>query len=377
MRGERKSMKKRNVRMGLIVFLILLSGIYYGNLKHVQSVQGKEGVYTIIFDANGGKGRMKSQSVKVSQYTTLKKATFYKKGYIFQGWALSKKGKVKYKNKSKVIHLASTGKKVTLYAKWKKAGARKAIIIGETSSQAISKYTMLQVQETILHSKFYGEKVSKDSVYYYENRTKGQLKQYITDICKHNKVDDITYIYIVCHGSRNGNLYISTNEYFEPRELRTFLDDNVKGKIVLLIESCFSASFITKSDYNDNDFKGNFSENFINNFIDQTSNVTAQQMRSSSLDSSRYKVICSSDDDESSRGGKISLATKYWNYGAGWNSEDIKICKLKADKNKDNKITLNELYKYSYRKVKAEKSNQHVCVYPKKSSFIVFGRFNY
>lgn len=155
------------------------------------------------------------------------------------------------------------------------------------------------------------------------------------------------------------------------------MDDNVKGKIVLLIESCFSASFITKSDYNDNDFKGNFSENFINNFIDQTSNVTAQQMRSSSLDSSRYKVICSSDDDESSRGGKISLATKYWNYGAGWNSEDIKICKLKADKNKDNKITLNELYKYSYRKVKAEKSNQHVCVYPKKSSFIVFGRFNY
>lgn len=36
-----------------------------------------------------------------------------------------------------------------------------------------------------------------------------------------------------------------------------------------------------------------------------------------------------------------------------------------------------ELYRYSYKKVKAEKSTQHVCVYPKNNPFIVFGRFNY
>ena len=370
-------MKKKKLRICFIVVCLLFVGMIHTNLKTSQNVFGKESAYLVVFNVNGGKGTMQSQSIGVSESTTLKKSTFYKKGYIFQGWALSNKGKVKYKDKSKISHLTSSGKKIVLYAKWKKSGKRRAIIIGETSTAAISEYTMLQVQETMLHSKFYGENIKKESIYFYSNKTKGQLKKYIPSVCKNNKENDITYIYIACHGGRDGKLYVSTNEYFTPKELRNFLDNNVKGKVVLLIESCFSGSFITKSEYVEQDYKNNFSDNFINSFTTASSTITTKQTKSSTLDASKYKIICSSDENEGSRGGNISLATKYWNYGAGWNSEDIKKCKLKADKNKDNKVTLYELYRYSYKKVKAEKSTQHVCVYPKNSPFIVFGRFNY
>lgn len=345
--------------------------------KISEDVFGKESTYLVVFNANGGTGMMQTQSVGVSESTTLKKSTFYKKGYIFQGWALSKTGKVKYKDRSKISHLTSSGKKIVLYAKWKKSGNRRAIIIGETSSAAISEGTMLQVQETLLHSKFYGENIKKESVYFYSNKTKKQLENYIPNVCKDNTENDITYIYIVCHGSQEGNLYVSTNEYFTPKELRNLLDNNVKGKVVLLIESCFSGSFISKLGYVEQDSKNNFSDNFINDFTKASSVITTKQTKSSTLDSSKYKIMCSSNENETSRGGNISLATKYWNYGAGWNSEDVKKCKLKADKNKDNKVSLNELYHYSYKKVKAEKNNQHVCVYPENSPFIVFGRFNY
>ena len=77
--------------------------------------------YNIKFNANGGKGKMTTQ--KNVKYTTKVKLTnkFKRTGYKFQGWATSKNGKVKYKNKAQVSKLTSTnGKTVTLYAVWKK-----------------------------------------------------------------------------------------------------------------------------------------------------------------------------------------------------------------------------------------------------------------
>ena len=76
----------------------------------------------ITFNANGGKGSMKTLSATYDKYVKLTDNAFKRTGYKFSGWAKSKSGKVAYKNKAKVKNLTATnGKTVTLYAVWKKA----------------------------------------------------------------------------------------------------------------------------------------------------------------------------------------------------------------------------------------------------------------
>lgn len=79
--------------------------------------------YKVAFKANGGKGTM---SVEPMTYGSSKKLTanaFYRKGYVFAGWAKSKaladSGHVTYKNGQKVKSLVATGEIVRLYAVWK------------------------------------------------------------------------------------------------------------------------------------------------------------------------------------------------------------------------------------------------------------------
>ena len=80
--------------------------------------------YTIKFNKNGGRGKMKTLSATYGKNVTLRANAFKRTGYKFAGWAKTKKGKVVYKNKAKVKNLTATkGKTVTLYAVWKKAKA--------------------------------------------------------------------------------------------------------------------------------------------------------------------------------------------------------------------------------------------------------------
>lgn len=113
-------------------------GTWYSNGASVTNLATKNGqkitlyaqwarnTYTIKFNANGGKGTMKSISgVAYGKSKKLVKNTFKKKGYVFRGWATSKKnaqkGKVAYKNKAKVKNLSKKNNAtVTLYAVWKK-----------------------------------------------------------------------------------------------------------------------------------------------------------------------------------------------------------------------------------------------------------------
>ena len=77
--------------------------------------------YKIKFNANGGRGTMSVQSATYGKAVTLRANTFKRSKYKFVGWAKSKNGAVVYKNKAKVKNLTATsGKTVTLYAKWKK-----------------------------------------------------------------------------------------------------------------------------------------------------------------------------------------------------------------------------------------------------------------
>lgn len=79
--------------------------------------QWANSTYTITFNANGGKGTMKTQSVKYGSSSTLLKNAYTRKGYAFAGWSTSKAGKVVYKNAASIKNLTTTGK-ITLYAVW-------------------------------------------------------------------------------------------------------------------------------------------------------------------------------------------------------------------------------------------------------------------
>lgn len=113
--------------------------------------------YNVAFNANGGKGKMKSKTgMKYGATYKLPTNTFSRKGYKFAGWSTTKTGKVKYKNKASVKNLTSTNKKtITLYAVWTKVKTpAKAVITKYTTGKgtftikykAISGITGYQIQ---------------------------------------------------------------------------------------------------------------------------------------------------------------------------------------------------------------------------------------
>lgn len=97
--------------------------------KLVKAGQRNEGVgfytvaaptWTVKFNANGGKGTMKNQTIKRDHPTKLNKNTFTRAGYTFQGWGSGVKSSAWWVNGHVVTNLTGVGKTKTLYAVWKK-----------------------------------------------------------------------------------------------------------------------------------------------------------------------------------------------------------------------------------------------------------------
>jgi len=77
------------------------------------------GTYTIVYNANGGKGSMENAEVLDKYPYTLDKNTFTKDGYLFKGWSLSPNSdEVIYKDMASVVNLAEKEETVNLYAVW-------------------------------------------------------------------------------------------------------------------------------------------------------------------------------------------------------------------------------------------------------------------
>ena len=80
--------------------------------------------YKVAFNANGGKlpkGKsMAKQTMTYGKAAKLCKNVFTRNGYVFIGWAKSKKGAVVYKNAQSVKNVTDKEGTVTLYAKWAK-----------------------------------------------------------------------------------------------------------------------------------------------------------------------------------------------------------------------------------------------------------------
>ena len=96
--------------------MLLFIGI---NLVLIQNVNAStsKSTYTIVYNSNGGKGKLVTQKCKRNKYVNLIGNTYKKEGYVFSGWTVNKNGSGKmYKNKARVKNLTS-GNKIILYAK--------------------------------------------------------------------------------------------------------------------------------------------------------------------------------------------------------------------------------------------------------------------
>ena len=138
-----------------------------------------------------------------------------------------------------------------------------------------------------------------------------------------------------------------------------------------MLDCCHAGTIISK----DNSIKSNeesITEKFdMDEFILGFTNTNGNEKAGEMIDS-KFLVLCSSSSSEYSSGGALSLATKYWSLGSGWNPVQQYQGSLIADQNYNNRITLNELYSYSREQVLKQNHKQHIEVYPENSQFVLF-----
>ena len=89
---------------------------YWSSLKHISEVWTYYYYQYVTFNANGGKGSMKTQEIENSAALTAN--AFTRTGYSFAGWATEPDGDVVYANKEEIIVTPENKGLVTLYAKW-------------------------------------------------------------------------------------------------------------------------------------------------------------------------------------------------------------------------------------------------------------------
>ncbi len=108
------------------------TGTAYGNQEAVKNLAQTEGetvilyaqwqaiTYTIRFDGNGHtSGSTAPMNMSFNETKQLTANGFVKKGYVFQGWSLTKDGSVDYTNQQAVSNLCDEqGEVIVLYAIW-------------------------------------------------------------------------------------------------------------------------------------------------------------------------------------------------------------------------------------------------------------------
>ncbi len=129
-------------------------GWYHSNgNKYTKFIQGMgpslefkaKWAYEIIFNANGGTGKMKNGSLD-SDYK-LPKNGFKKSGYKFVGWSTKKTADASsfYEVGDSAAYINNENRSITLYAQWVKAASYKISYVAvknvKVPSNAIKKYT--------------------------------------------------------------------------------------------------------------------------------------------------------------------------------------------------------------------------------------------
>ena len=247
---------------------------------------------------------------------------------------------------------------------------RRALVLGETSTRAVPIEDVNAMEKVFSNQNF-------SEVVRFPDRTKSEIIAKMQELFESSTESDVNYLYFTCHGGRDGRIYIGSDGLtFSGWELASILKQ-YKGKFVVMLDCCYSGTIINagKSDekavskseevFDEQEFLAGFS----------TGDVAS---KNGEMLDSKFLVLCASWQGEESYStyGGGSLATRYWAMGTGWNPlQNIKISPV-ADVNNNGRVTLDELYQYSYSQVleviSRSNKQQHVSVYPENSQFVLF-----
>ena len=247
---------------------------------------------------------------------------------------------------------------------------RRALVLGETSTRAVPIEDVNTMEKVFSNQNF-------SKVVRFPDKTKSEIIAKMQELFKSSSESDVNYLYLTCHGGEDGTIAIGSDKTsFSGWELASILKQ-YKGKFVVMLDCCYSGTIIDVGKPNKkvaSKSEERFDEQaFLAGF--STGNLAS---KNGEMLDSKFLVLCASCMDEESYSlvGVGSLATRYWAMGTGWDSLQNRMISPMADTNTNGKITLEELYQYSYPLVleAASSSNkeQHVSVYPENSQFVLF-----
>ena len=247
---------------------------------------------------------------------------------------------------------------------------RRALVLGETSTIEVPIEDVNAMEKVFSNQNF-------SEVVRFPDKTKAEIIAKMQELFKSSSESDVNYLYLTCHGGRDGRIYLgSDGQTFSGWELASILKQ-YKGKFVVMLDCCYSGKIIDANKPNKK-VASKSEERFDEQaFLAGFSTEDVASKNGEMLDS-KFLVLCASCMDEKSYSavGVGSLATRYWAMGTGWDSLQNRMISPMADTNTNGKITLEELYQYSYPLVleAAASSNkeQHVSVYPENSQFVLF-----
>ena len=247
---------------------------------------------------------------------------------------------------------------------------RRALVLGETSTRAVPIEDVNAMEKVFSNQNF-------SKVVRFPDKTKAEIIAKMEELFKSSSESDVNYLYFTCHGGKDGTIAIGSDKTsFSGWELASILKQ-YRGKFVVMLDCCYSGTII---DVGKSDEKAvsNSEERFDEQAFLAGFSTGDLASKNGEMLNSKFLVLCASCKDEESYSavGVGSLATRYWAMGTGWDPLQNRMISPMADTNTNGKITLEELYQYSYPLVleAASRSNkeQHVSVYPENSQFVLF-----
>lgn len=247
---------------------------------------------------------------------------------------------------------------------------RRALVLGETSTRAVPIEDVNAMEKVFSNQNF-------SEVVRFPDRTKSEIIAKMQELFESSRESDVNYLYFTCHGGEDGTISIGSGKTsFSGWELASILKQ-YKGKFVVMLDCCYSGTIIDADKPNKkvaSKSEKRFDEQaFLAGF--STGDIAS---KNGEMLDSKFLVLCASCMGEESYSlvGVGSLATRYWAMGTGWDPLQNRIISPMADTNTNGKITLEELYQYSYPLVLEAASQiheeQHVSVYPENSQFVLF-----
>lgn len=340
--------------------------------------------YTVKYNLNGGKGTFKNQKKTHGKALTLRKGKPAKKGYSFQGWSTKKNGKVAYKAGAKY----KANKAITLYAKWKKSSSKTnsstqqkktnkskgniyVLVYGAAKGKNPSSSNNVSMMNRALKKlKVPGYTISSKNVVQRNTKSfsKDDFVKVVKSTFKNAGKNDLCFIYLNTHSKgikytkqkvrdyNTGELkdairHVGLNtgkgvsNYYSWNAVLSDIEKNVKGKIIFMPEVCNSGKFI---DY-----------------------VKNTELKDRMIILAAAKADSGAEQNWFFGSGNYTLALTA---GLGFYGYNPIENRLAADKDKNGKVTINEIHSFIKNDKKVKKSGQSPQLYVPKSmkSFVIY-----